>query len=266
MSVLAAPDRLFRLAVSPISQLRVSDTSESGDGSIVIQGYAATFDDTYTLYDGKWFRVRERIAHGAFDDVLQRVASGDELVHLNHGHDMMSAVAATDVSGVGSLELRADGHGLSFKARVDPDDPDAVRMAVKMRRGVVAQASFAFTIDEEYAEVRDLDDGREDELWTLERIGHIYDVCVAAQGANPYTESSLRSFAAASLRVPEGALGHSASVAEGHQRHSASVAEGASLATTSDDEAGRAATRTLALARLRADADVAYRSLTRSAP
>ncbi len=209
MPVLAAPpqDRLFRLAVSPITQLRVSDATVSGDGSWIVEGYAATFDDTYTLYDSKWFRIRERIARGAFDDVLQSVAAGDELVHLNHGHDMTSSVAASDVAGIGGLKLTADEHGLRFEARIDTQDPDAIRMAVKMRRGVVAQSSFAFTIDEESAELRDLEDGREDELWTIERIGHLYDVCVAAQGANPYTESSLRSFAAASLRVPEGALG-----------------------------------------------------------
>src|SRR5690606_36415168 len=101
---------------------------------------------------------------------------------------------------------------------VDPDDPDAVRMASKMRRGVVAQASFAFTIDEEELLVRELDDGRDDELYTILRVGHLYDVCVAAQGANPNTESSLRSLAAASLRVPDlGTHGRSDLEPEGHQ-------------------------------------------------
>lgn len=254
---------LFRLAVSPISQLRVSDATVSGDGSWIVEGYAATFDDTYTLYDGKWFRVRERVARRAFDDVLARVAAGGEIVHLNHGHDMTSAVAATDVDGVGSLNLRADEHGLKFEARVDPQDPDAIRMAVKMRRGVVAQASFAFTIDEESAEVRDLDDGREDELWTIERVGHLYDVCVAAQGANPYTESSLRSLAAASLRVPDlGTLGRSES--EGHyvaQTSSNSASGGVTpVAASEPGGEGRAS------AALKRRVDATYRNLTRRIP
>lgn len=219
-AISTAEDRLFRLAVSPISHLRVGDPTVSGDGSWIVEGYAATFDDTYTLYDGKWFRVRERIARGAFDSVLERVSRGEEVVHLNHGHDMTSSVAATDVSGIGGLTLRADDRGLRFEARVDSEDVDAIRMAVKMRRGVVKQASFAFTIAEEYAEVRELADGREDELWTIEQIGHLYDVCVAAQGANPYTESTLRSIAAASLRVPDiGMLGRS-DPSEGQPRRS----------------------------------------------
>jgi HK97 family phage prohead protease len=260
MSVVAASRAdLFRLAVSPISQLRVSDPTGSGDGSWVVSGYAATFDDTYTLYDGKWFRMRERVARGAFDEVLQRVSSGDELVHLNHGHDMTSAVAATDVEGIGGLQLRADEHGFRFEARVDAQDPDAVRMAAKMRRGVVAQASFAFTIAEESAVIRELDDGRDDELYTIERIANLYDVCVAAQGANPYTESTLRSFAAASLRVPDlGAPGHSVST-EGHQHHSGESPEGASAVTS--EKTGQAATgRTT---RVKAQVDATYKTLTR---
>jgi HK97 family phage prohead protease len=228
---------LFRLAVSPMSQLRVVDPSASGDGSWIVEGYAATFDDTYTLYDGKWFRMRERVARTAFDNVLQRVSVGEELVHLNHGHDMTSAVAATDVAGVGSLTLSADEHGLRFEARVDAEDPDAVRMAVKMRRGVVAQASFAFTIREESAQIRDLEDGREDELWTIEEIGNLYDVCVAAQGANPYTESTLRSLAAASLRVPDlGTLGRSEE-SEGRQGRPSSD-EGPSQVVSQDGPGG----------------------------
>lgn len=221
-----ALERGLRLAVSPITNLRVSDPAASGDGSWVMSGYATTFNDEYTLYDSKWFRVRERVHPHALDDVLGRVRDGDELVHLNHGHDMTSAVAATDVSGIGGLDLFADQHGFRFVARVDADDPDAVRMAVKMRRGVVAQASFAFTIDEEELLVRQMDDGRDDELYTILKIGNLYDVCVCAQGANPYTESSLRSLAAASMRVPDlGALGHSAQ-AEGHQGHSRNEDEG----------------------------------------
>lgn len=244
-----ATRRGLRLAVSPLTNLRISDPSASGDGSWVVSGYAATFNDEYTLYDGKWFRVRERLHPNALDEVMGRVASGDELVHLNHGHDMMSAVAATDVSGIGGLELSTDGHGFRFQARVDAEDPDAVRMAVKMRRGVVAQASWAFTINEEELLVRELDDGREDELYTILRVGNLYDVCVCAQGANPYTESSLRSLAAASMRVPDlGALGHSAT--EGQQSHS--LVEGSIPVTDGDEPTGQVATGRAALLRAQA--------------
>jgi HK97 family phage prohead protease len=256
MSSVVSP--LFRVAVSPIRNVIVRDATASGDGSWIVEGYAAVFEQETVLYDGKWFRIREKIARDAFDQVLERVAGGEELVHLNHGHEMTSSVAATNVDGVGSLDLRADSHGLKFVARVDAEDPDAIRMATKMRRGVVAQASFAFTIDQEAAEVRELDDGRDDELWTIERVKNLYDVCVCAQGAYPQTESQIRSLAAASTRVPDlGTLGRSDLVSEGHDV--ADLGRGGTPVAPLGE--GGEATEADDLVRARVDAT--YRNLTR---
>jgi HK97 family phage prohead protease len=248
----ARADRSLRLAVSPMRQVRVSDPTASGDGSWVISGYAATWDDTYVLYDGKFFRQSERVARTALDNVLRRVATGDELVHLNHGHDMTSAVASSEVAeGIGSLKLTTDEHGFHFVARVDPEDPDAVRMATKMRRGIVKQSSWAFTIADEELETRDLEDGREEDLFTIRDVKHLYDVCVCAQGANPNTESSLRSLVAASLRVPDlGALGHSpADAGEGQQGHPDADADGGPIQVT--DPPGQVASSRSTLLRAR---------------
>lgn len=207
-----AEPRALRLAVTQLQDVSVRDASGTGDGSWTIEGYAAVYEQETTLFEiPGWVRMREEIARDAFADVLERVARGDELVHLNHGHDMKTAMAASDVTGIGGLELSEDFHGLRFFARVDPDDPDAKALAVKMGRQVVRQASFAFTVDEEErVESQQLEDGTIDELWRITKIGHLYDVCVCAQGAYPQTESYLRSLAAASLRVPDlGALGRS---------------------------------------------------------
>jgi HK97 family phage prohead protease len=200
-------NRLFRFALAPIRDLQVRDATGTGDGSWTIEGYAAVYEQETVLWDGRWFRMREEIARDAFTNgaemgrsVMERIDSGEERVHLNYVHEMASAVAATDVTGVGALELQSDFHGLRFFARVDPDDPDAQRMAVKMRRGVVRQASFAFTIArEELVEETVSDRGQMDEKWRILEIGHLFDVCVCAQGAYPQTESFLRSLAASYL-------------------------------------------------------------------
>lgn len=195
-----APERVFRLAVAPITNIVVRDAGETGDGSWTMEGYAAVYEQETVLYDGRWFRIREELARGAFTSVLDRVGRGEELVHFNFGHEMNSSIAASDVTGIGGLELSEDFHGLRYFARVDPDDPDAVRLAAKMRRGVVKQASFAFTIEaEQVVDVGETADGREDEKWRITEIGHLYDVCACPQGAYPQTESHLRSLAAASL-------------------------------------------------------------------
>lgn len=194
----------LRFATSPIVGIEVRDASGSGDGSYTISGHAAVFNTATTLYDGSFARVREQIAPGAFTKVL----ASQPLVHLNHGHDMLSAIAATNVAGVGGLQLTQDAEGLRFFARVPMDDPDAQRLAAKMRTGVVSQASFAFQIgDEDYAEGT-TPDGRPDELFTIKEVSDLYDVCACAQGAYPTTSATLRGLAAA--------IGHS--LGEGHRR------------------------------------------------
>lgn len=260
MSVITEPAarRVLRLAVAPIRDVVVRDATAAGDGSWTVEGYAAVHEQETTLFEiPEWWRVREEIARGAFDSVLERVRAGDELVHLNHGHDMTSAVAATNVKGVGGLELDADFHGLRYFARVDPIDPDAQRMAAKMRLGVVAQASFAFTIAREtLVESVELEDGTLDQLWRIEEVGHLYDVCVCAQGAYPQTESYIRSLAAASLRTPDpGVLGRGD--APGHGRRGVAPGDAPIAPAPTGDPAGGSEH---GLLRLQADAAMSVRT------
>jgi HK97 family phage prohead protease len=261
----------LRLAVTPLTRVQVRDASGTGDGSWTIEGYAAVYEQETTLYEiSGWVRVREEIARGAFTDVLDGVKHGSELVHLNHGHDMKTAVAATDVDGIGGLELSEDFHGERFFARVDPEDPDARALAVKMRRGVVRQASFAFTIDdEELVETKELDDGTLDYKFRILKVGHQYDVCACAQGAYPQTESYLRSLAAASLRVPDlGALGRAGEldleqlVGPGRR----SLMEGGSPVAPAAEPVGEGESRERELLQLQAHARTTTRNLTRRLP
>jgi HK97 family phage prohead protease len=257
----------YRLAVTTLRDVQVRDATGTGDGSFTIEGYAAVFEQETTLWDlPGWWRVREEIARDAFTradknpvSVIDRVRAGAEIVHLNHGHDMKTVMAASDVQGIGGLELDSDFHGLRFFARVDPEDADARSLAVKMSRGIIKQASFAFTIaDEERIEVGELEDGTLDELWRINEIGNLYDVCVCAQGAYSQTESYLRSLAAASLRVPDlGALGRAEPA--GHPRRGQRPGE-SSIAPV---PVGEGSDKTLRLAQLRAHAGVTTRTLTR---
>lgn len=177
-----------------------------------MSGYAAVFDETTTLYDGKFVRLTESIDPAFFNRVLreQPMTEANGVVHFNFGHDMNRAVAATDVPAgqAGSLQLRADKTGLFFLAKVPRDDPDGVAMASKMRTGVVKQASFAFTIADAKTESIESEDGPDTEHRTLLDCRHLYDVCATAQGAYSTTVSGLRSYA---LQLGQPDLG-------GHQR------------------------------------------------
>jgi HK97 family phage prohead protease len=194
---LGASERFF--LVAPIEQMEVRDTSSSGNNTWTMSGYAAVFNQQATLYDSGFERMTVEIDPHAFDRVMaeQRFTEPEGVVHFNHGHDMKTAVAATDVptGQPGSLELHPDSHGFRFFARVSRDDPDAVALAAKMRHGVVKQASFAFTSTADQFTVIDNTDGPYETHRLIMEMDHIYDVCAATQGVFHQTISQLQTYA-----------------------------------------------------------------------
>lgn len=197
----------LRYAVAPITNVEVRDTEGNGDGTWTMSGYAAVFDQPTTLYDGRFTKLTEDIDPAAFDEVLrsQGIRSPQGVVHFNFGHDMNRAVAATDVppGQPGWLDLRADERGLFYLAKVSKDDPDGIAMAVKMRDGVLRQASFAFTIADATDSDREVG-GTLVSHRRINRVGRLFDVCATTQGAYPQTVSQLRSYAAAIGQSPQG--------------------------------------------------------------
>lgn len=196
----------LRYAIAPITAVEVRDPSGNFDDTYTMSGYAAVYDTTTTLLDSRFVRLTESIDSRAFDAVLrdQGMDTAAGVVHFNFGHDMNRAVAATDVPAgePGSLKLESHRSGLYFEAKVPRDDPDGQAMAVKMRSGVLRQASFAFTIADggatyEEASQRDEDGELEpiEEHRTITEIGHLYDVCATPQGAYSSTEAGLRAYA-----------------------------------------------------------------------
>lgn len=202
----------LRYAVVPITHIDVRDPQANDDNTWTMSGYAAVFNEKTSLFDGKFIKLTETIDPGFFDRVLhdQPLGQPDGVVHFNFGHDMNRAVAATDVPAgqPGSLQLKADAHGLQFVAKVPRDDPDGVAMAAKMRSGVLRQASFAFTVAKAEYTTIETEDGPDEELRTLLEAKHLYDVCATPQGAYPQTISGLRSYAAALGQPPDGGGRH----------------------------------------------------------
>lgn len=191
---LFSPD--YRIVAAPMDDLQWRE-SDTGDGSRILDGFPAVYGVTTVLYDGTYWRFEERIDSGAFDAVLSR----DPLVHFNLGHDMNTAMASTHVrSGLGSLELTsAPPKGLHAYARLNPVDPDVIKLASKMDIGVMNQMSFAFRVKASgFTLTTTTDDtGKETDLRVIHEIDELFDVCVCAQGAYSTTEASLRTLLAA---------------------------------------------------------------------
>lgn len=221
----------FLSAVVPLTHVDVRDPSANPDNTWTMSGYAAVFNTQAIYLDSKWFQVIVELAPTAFDGVLrtQNLGQADGVVHFNIGHDMNRAVAATNVPAgqPGSLQLAADAHGLRYLAKVSKDDPDGVALAVKMRDGVIQQASMAFQVGEQKITETESDDGPDVILRYITQIGALFDVCACPQGVFSQTVSELQKFAAPFIGQPGAvALG-------GQPRH---PADGGGAITVSEPE------------------------------
>jgi len=185
--------------VSPIEKVDVRDSSANHDNTWTMAGYAAVFNQQTTAFDNGFERMTVQIDPHAFDRVLseQQFDKPEGVVHFNFGHDMSTAVAATDVprGEPGSLELSKDDYGFRFLARVSRDDPDGVRMAAKMRSGVVKQASFAFVAARNQFTQIENEDGPYEQHRRILEMQSIHDVCAAPQGLFHQTKSQLQTYA-----------------------------------------------------------------------
>ena len=183
----------FFSAVVPLTHVDVRDPSANPDNTWTMSGYAAVFNQQAVYLDSKFLRVMVELAPTAFDNVLrtQNLAGNDGVVHFNLGHDMNRAVAATDVPAgqPGSLTLSADAHGLRYMAKVSRDDPDGIALAVKMRDGVIRQASMAFVVGEQQITETETEDGPDVILRKITSIGSLFDVCACTQGVFSQTVS-----------------------------------------------------------------------------
>lgn len=139
-----------------------------------IAGYAAVFDAVANI--GDFFQ--ERIARGAFDDVM----SDDVVLQVDHGGQPLARTSS------GTLKLTVDQRGLFVETELDPADPDVAALVPKMKRGDLSKMSFAFRVDSEtWDETGDLP------VRTINKIKRIRDVSVVTFPAYEETEIALRS-------------------------------------------------------------------------
>jgi uncharacterized protein len=159
---------------------------DSGAPSM-LRGYAAVFNEETVI--GSWFR--EVIAPGAFADVL----TNDVRALFNHDSNIVLARTTND-----TLTLLEDDKGLLYEIKLNPDDPDAIRVAAKVERGDVSQSSFAFWLDED-GEDWDRSEVKQGKLplRTIRRVSQLDDVSPVTYPA--YTGTSVSARAEQRARV-----------------------------------------------------------------
>lgn len=155
------------------SALSHFETREDQENGKYIEGYFSVFNSNYELWEG----ATESVDPHAFDETL-----GEDIRCLIN-HDTTLVLGRNKA---GTLELRADSHGLWGRVRINPNDQDAVNLYERVKRGDVDQCSFGFQILKESTET----DG--DKIhWTLERV-RLFEVSVCTFPAYESTSVAAR--------------------------------------------------------------------------
>ena len=147
-------DRLTRQMRTASTEFKTRDDN----GNLAIEGYFAVFDSVYQITPD----MSESIAQGAFDNTI----SDDIRALINH--DTTLVLGRTKA---GTLQLRADSHGLWGHIDINPNDSDAMNLYNRVQRGDVDQCSFGFDIINEETDFRE--DGSIH--WTIKEV-KLYEV------------------------------------------------------------------------------------------
>nr|WP_200868705.1 HK97 family phage prohead protease [Paenibacillus polymyxa] len=152
-------DRSQKVVRSLYTELKTRSEQDGQD--MFIEGYFAVFNRQTELWPGAF----EELAPEAFSNTL----GNDVRALINHDTTL---VLGRNKSG--TLELKADSHGLWGRVKVNPNDSDAVNMYERVKRGDVDQCSFGFNI------LKEDTDWREDGTvkWTIREVDlHEVSVC-----------------------------------------------------------------------------------------
>lgn len=150
--------------------LQTRDDSENEEP--IIEGYFAVFNSETELWRGAY----EVISPTAFDDTL----SNDIRALINHDTSLVLGR-----NKAGTLALRTDSRGLWGTVKINPDDPEAMALYSRVKRGDVDQCSFGFNVIEEETEWRDDDTVK----WTINKAD-LHEVSVVTFPA--YQDTSIQ--------------------------------------------------------------------------
>lgn len=170
------PEREYRTITLPEMQFRAAE--EEGEERYIVEGYATTYADPYTMYSFDGIDYKEQISR----DALAGADMSDVIFLYNH-EGMVFARQSN-----GTLELSSDEKGLHVRADLGSTE-DSRRMFESIKAGLVTQMSWAFSI---------ADDGdsydKDTHTRTINSVRKVYDVSAVSIPANPSTDISARSY------------------------------------------------------------------------
>lgn len=166
--------RDFILAVVPTEESEAEERQ-------VVQGYASTFNQPYTLWEDDEFVIQEQVDSKAFEGA----DLSDVIFQYNHEGRVFARVSN------GTLSVGTDDEGLSIEADLGGTDIGR-QLFQEIKGGYTTKMSYGYTVNDAVWEDRKLEDGRTLELRTITSVGKVYDVSAVSIPANNATSISVR--------------------------------------------------------------------------
>lgn len=162
------------------SMTMVVEERAEGDESMIVQGYATTFDQPYLLYGDNEVEVWEKVDRNAFEETDMT----DVIMQYDHQGRVFARVKND------TLSLSPDDSGLFVRA--DLGGTDIGRgLYQEIAGGYTDKMSFGFTVEADSRETTNEAD-KTVVIRTITKIGKLYDVSAVSLPANPGTSISAR--------------------------------------------------------------------------
>ena len=154
----------------------------ANDDEKIVEGYATTFNDPYTLYSFEDYEVREQVDAHAFDEA----DLGDVIMQYDHQGRVFARTSNN------TLQLRVDDHGLKVRAELSGTEIGR-QLYEEIKGGYITKMSFGFTVKADERLITE-EDNKTTVLRTITKIGKLYDVSAVSLPANDATSISARSY------------------------------------------------------------------------
>lgn len=155
---------------------------EGGD-TMMVTGYATTFNQPYVLWEQEGYKVVEQVAPTAFNECDM----SDVIMQYDHA----GRVFARNKNG--TLNLQIDEIGLKITADLGGTDIGR-QLYQEIKGGYTDKMSFGFVVESDKQEYVS-ENGSETVLRTILKIKKLYDVSAVSLPANDMTSISARNFA-----------------------------------------------------------------------
>ena len=146
-----------------------------------VRGYATTFNEKYTLFEDRDFRIDEQVDPHAFDECDMR----DVIFQYDH-EGRVFARTSND-----TLKLTPDAHGLEVNAYLGGTEIGR-NLFEEIKGGYTSKMSFGFHVEADEIKEEEVE-GKVIYTRTIKKINKLYDVSAVSLPANDGTEISARS-------------------------------------------------------------------------